>query len=167
MTAAPDMAALFAAGATVAALLVARRQTLAVAESSTGGLISAAVLAVPGASGFYLGGGVIYTPRARHRLLDLGREDVRGLKSASEPYAALIAETVRARLAATWGLGETGATGPAGNPYGDPAGHCCLAIAGPAPLVRTLATGHGHRLGNMVEFASAALLLLAEGIATA
>ena len=94
---------LFAQARTVAALLVARRQTIAVAESSTGGLISAALLAVPGASAFYLGGGVIYTPRARHRLLDLRREDVRGLKSASEPYAALLAETVRRRFSAYWG----------------------------------------------------------------
>jgi PncC family amidohydrolase len=167
MSAPGDMVALFAAGEAVAAQLMARRQTLAVAESSTGGLISAALLAVPGASAFYIGGGVVYTPRARHRLLDLKREDVRGMKSASEPYAALLAETVRARFSATWGVGETGATGPTGNPYGDAAGHCCLAIAGPAMLVRTLETGRSDRRANMAEFAIAALALLAAGIAAA
>ena len=155
-----DLAPLFAQARAVAALLVERRATVAVAESSTGGLISAALLAVPGASAYYLGGGVIYTPRARHRLLDLRREDVRGIKSASEPYAALLAETVRRRFSATWGLSETGATGPTGNPYGDAAGHCCFAVAGDATVARTLETGSPDRLGNMAAFAAAALALL-------
>ena len=151
---------LFAKAAAVAALLVARHQTIAVAESSTGGLISAALLAVLGASAYYLGGGVVYTPRARHRLLDLKREDVRGLKSASQPYAALLAETVRKRFSATWGISETGASGPTGNPYGDAAGHSCFAIAGPVARARTLETGQTDRLGNMVAFSIAALALL-------
>jgi len=150
----------------VAALLVARRQTVAVAESSAGGLISAALLAVPGASAYYLGGGVIYTPRARHRLLDLRREDVRGIKSASEPYAALLAETVRRRFSADWGLAETGATGPTGNPYGDAAGHGCFAVAGAAAAAVTLETGRNDRLENMIDFAVAALALLAQQIGT-
>ncbi|WP_310496135.1 CinA family protein [Sandarakinorhabdus sp.] len=156
------MDALFEKAREVAALLMAQRQTIAIAEASTGGLISAALLAVPGASAFYLGGSVIYTPRARHRLLGLKREDVRGLKSASEPYAALVAETVRRQFSATWGLSESGATGPNGNPYGDAAGHCCFAIAGPLAAARTLETGHGDRLANMIAFSIAALTMLAE-----
>jgi nicotinamide-nucleotide amidase len=158
------MEKLFEQARGVAAALVARQQTVAVAESSTGGLISAALLAVPGASAYYLGGGVIYTPRARHRLLDLKREDVRGLKSASEPYAALLAETVRRRFSATWGISETGASGPTGNPYGDAAGHSCFAIAGPLTVAQTLETGRSDRLGNMVDFAVAALALLEANI---
>jgi PncC family amidohydrolase len=147
----------------MAALLIARRQTLAVAESSTGGLVSAALLSVPGASAFYLGGGVIYPPRARHRLLDLKREDVAGLRGASEPYAAKLAETARTRFKAGWGLGETGATGPAGNPYGDAAGHCCYAVSGPGGTVsRTLETGDTDRLANMLAFSRALLTLLRE-----
>lgn len=165
MNGADGMDALFARARDVAALLVARRQTIAVAESSTGGLISAALLAVPGASAYYLGGGVIYTPRARHRLLDLKREDVRGLKSASEPYAALLAETVRKRFSATWGISETGASGPNGNPYGDAAGHSCFAIAGPMLQVQTLETGQSDRLENMVAFSLAALALLETALA--
>jgi nicotinamide-nucleotide amidase len=158
------MAPLFEAARQLAPMLIARRQTVAVAESSTGGLISAALLAVPGASAYYLGGGVVYTARARHRLLDLKREDVRGLKSASEPYAGLLAETVRRQFSATWGVGETGATGPAGNPYGDAAGHCCHAVAGPVIAVRTLETGNGDRIGNMLAFSLAALALLKTAI---
>jgi nicotinamide-nucleotide amidase len=149
----------------VAAALLARKQTIAVAESSTGGLISAALLAVPGASAYYLGGGVIYTARARHRLLDLKREDVRGLKSASEPCAALLAETVRKRLNADWGISETGASGPTGNPYGDAAGHCCFAVAGLTVVTQTIETRRSDRLKNMIAFAGAALTLLEQQVA--
>ncbi len=161
------MAALFDAAHGVAAALIARRQTLAVSESSTGGLISAALLAVPGASAFYLGGGIVYTPRARHRLLGLGRADVHGIKSASEPYAALAARTVRERFDVTWGLAESGASGPNGNPYGDAAGHCCLGLDGPRNAVQTLETGHGDRFVNMIAFAEAALALLRAGVEAA
>ena len=148
----------------VAAALRARKATVAVAESASGGLISAALLMVPGASAFYLGGGVIYTPRARHRLLGLRREDVRGLKSATEAYASCLATRVRAQFSADWGIGETGAAGPTGNPYGDAAGHCCYAVAGRSgSAARTLETGRPDRLDNMVAFSDAALkLLLAE-----
>ncbi|MBC7504412.1 MAG: CinA family protein [Sandarakinorhabdus sp.] len=151
----------------LAVLLKARRQTVAVAESSTGGLISAALLSVPGASAYYLGGGVIYTSRARHRLLDLKREDMGGVRSASEPYAALLAETVRRRFSADWGISETGATGPTGNPYGDAAGHSCFAVAGTAVVSRTLETGSGERWENMLAFSAAALALLIEAVAGA
>jgi PncC family amidohydrolase len=151
---------LFERAHAVASLMIARRETIAVAESSSGGLISAALLAVPGASAYYLGGGVIYTRRARHRLLGLRREDVVGLKSASEPYAALLAGTVQKQFKATWGLAETGAAGPNGNLYGDAAGHCCLALAGTTMATRTLETGQGDRLGNMVAFAAEALAML-------
>jgi PncC family amidohydrolase len=150
--------------ARVAAVLKAHGQTVAIAESSTGGLISAALLAVPGASAYYLGGGVIYTRRARHRLLDLKREDVAGIKSASEPYARLLAETVRRQFKADWGVSETGASGPTGNPYGDAAGHSCLAVAGDATVARTIETGDSDRWGNMLAFAHAALALLLEQI---
>lgn len=146
--------------ARIGALLKARGETVAVAESSAGGLISAALLTVPGASAFYIGGGVIYTARARHRLMGLGREAVEGLRSASEPYAALLAATIREQLGADWGLSETGAAGPAGNGYGDAAGHACLAVNGASARVRTLETGDDDRLANMLAFADAALALL-------
>jgi PncC family amidohydrolase len=149
----------------VAAALVARRHTIAVAESSTGGLVSAALLAVPGASAYFLGGGVVYTPRARHRLLDLKREEVRGLRGASEPYARTLAERAKSRFAVTWGLGETGATGPSGNPYGDAPGHCCYAIAGPSGSVSfTLETGESDRLQNMLTFSRHILAALLEQV---
>ncbi|TPG53853.1 CinA family protein [Roseomonas nepalensis] len=141
-----------------------RGETVAVAESSTGGLIAAALLAQAGASAYFLGGGVIYTAAARSALLGLSATDLEGMRPSSEAYARLLAERARGRLGADWGLGETGAAGPEGNRYGDPPGHCCLAIAGPVDLVRTIGTGGGNRLANMQAFAAAALDLLGEAI---
>ena len=144
----------------VATLLKQRRETIAVAESSSGGLISAALLAVPGASAYFLGGAVVYTRKARELLMQLPREAVTGMRSASEPYALLLARTASQRFSASWGLAETGAAGPSGNPYGDNAGHSCIAIAGMAEEAITVETGKADRMANMHAFAAAALELL-------
>jgi nicotinamide-nucleotide amidase len=144
----------------IAALLKQRGETLAVAESSAGGLVSAALLAVPGASAFFLGGAVVYTRLSRNILLAIPDAALAGMRPATEPYALLLARSVRERFAASWGLAETGATGPTGNRYGDAAGHACLAVAGPREQAATLETGHGERLDNMHEFTGAALELL-------
>jgi PncC family amidohydrolase len=149
----------------VAALLKERRETVAVAESSAGGLLSAALLAVPGASAYFLGGAVVYTYAARGVLLDLPSAALTGLRPATEPYALLLGRTVRQRLSATWGLAETGATGPTGNRYGDPAGHACLAVVGPIERALTLETGQTDRLENMHAFAAGALDLFAQSLA--
>jgi nicotinamide-nucleotide amidase len=148
----------------IAAKLIERKQTIAVAESSTGGLISASLLAVPGASAYFLGGGVIYTRDARRILMDIPDDAMKGIRSASEPYAKLLASQIRKRFATDWGLSETGATGPTGNRYGDAAGHSCMAVAGPAGSVFTLETGSSDRLGNMQVFASTALNLLLQNL---
>jgi nicotinamide-nucleotide amidase len=148
----------------IAAILVTRKQTVAVAESSTGGLISASLLAVPGASAYFLGGAVVYTRDARRLLADIPDEAMKGIRSASEPYAQLLAGRIRDRFATTWGLSETGATGPTGNRYGDAAGHSCMAVAGPTSTVITLETGSADRLANMHAFAERALNLLLENL---
>jgi PncC family amidohydrolase len=154
-------------GTAVGALLTARQETIAVAESSAGGLISAALLAVPGASAYFLGGSVIYTQAARRALLRVPDERMAGLRSSSEPYAVLKARAVRELLGTTWGLSETGATGPTGNRYGDAAGHACIAVAGPVERVITVETGKPDRVANMWEFTRAALALLADCMAAA
>jgi PncC family amidohydrolase len=146
------------------ALLKSRGETIAIAESSAGGLISASLLAVPGASAYFLGGGVIYTRQARLALLGIDAAAMATLRPSTEPYASLLARTVRQRFEATWGLSETGATGPTGNRYGDDAGHACLAIAGPVERALTLETGSPDRLANMREFAAATLRLLIEAL---
>ncbi len=145
----------------IAARLKARGETIAVAESATGGLIAAALLAVPGASAYFLGGAVVYTRQAKQLLLGIDDAALGQFRSATEPHALLLARHARARFAATWGLAETGASGPSGNRYGDPAGHTCLAIVGPSERAVTPATGSSDRIANMRAFAAAALELLA------
>ena len=144
----------------VGAALKQREQTIAVAESSCGGLISASLVAVPGASAYYLGGAVVYTHTARHGLLGISDDAMAGLRASTEPYALLKARAVRVSLGTTWGLSETGASGPTGNRYGDDAGHACIAVAGPVQKVTTIETGDADREANMWSFAKAALDLL-------
>ncbi|WP_374448289.1 CinA family protein [Stella sp.] len=160
----PDITIDTEAAERVARLLIARRQTLAVSESSTGGLVSAALLSVPGASAYFLGGGIVYTAAAREGLLGVGADRLGGIRSATIAMSQLLARTVRTRLGADWGLAETGATGPKGNRYGDAAGHCCLAVDGPVARTRLLATGEADRARNMVAFTAAALALLEEAL---
>lgn len=159
-----DMTSLFALGERVGDKLAARGETIAVAESSTGGLISAALLSRAGASVYYLGGAVVYTRRAFRLLTTLTADDTVGMRSSSAPYAQLLAQHQRTRFRATWGLAETGAAGPAGNPYGDPAGHSCLSVDGPVTRDRVLRTGQADRAANMLSFALAALALLEQAI---
>ena len=153
----PDLTSM---ASSVAALLKAAGQTVAVAESSAGGLISAALVSVPGASAYYLGGGVIYTGASRQGLLRVPDEAMAGMRASTEPYALLKARTMRERLGATWGLSETGASGPTGNRYGDAAGHACIAVTGPVERTITVETGAADREANMWTFTKAALDLL-------
>jgi nicotinamide-nucleotide amidase len=148
----------------VAAALIARKATIAVAESSTGGLMSAALLAVPGASAYFLGGAVVYTRQSRRLLVDIPDSALEGMRPATEAYALLLARSVRAQFSSAWCLAETGATGPTGNRYGDAAGHSCLAVAGAVERAITLETGSVDRQANMGAFAAAGLNLLLDSL---
>ena len=145
----------------VGALLKERGESIGVAESSAGGMISAALLAVPGASAYFRGGAVIYTGPARQGLIGITDEMMKGMRASTEAYALLMARRIRELMGTTWGLAETGATGPTGNRYGDAAGHACFAVVGNGDEVAvTLETGHGDRDRNMAAFACGALDLL-------
>ncbi len=152
----------------IAVRLIARKEKIAVGEGSAGGLVSAALLAVPGASAYFLGGAVVYTIAARRGLVAISDDDMKGIRAASEPYALLLARRVRDRHAAgdasVWGLSETGAAGPTGNRYGDPAGHTCIGLVGPVERAVTLRTNSADRHANMRAFAARALQLLAEAV---
>jgi PncC family amidohydrolase len=150
--------------AEIAVILTQRRQRVAVGESSSGGLISAALLGVPGASAFYLGGSILYTKRAVGLMLDLPTDTAKGMRSSSEPYAEWVAQRMQDRFRSDWAIAETGAAGPDGNGYGDAPGHSCLAIAGPVQRVRTLETGLSDRRQNMMLFADAALSLFLDAL---
>ena len=151
----------------IAALLKDRKETVAVAETSSGGLIASALLAVPGASAYFLGGAVAYTRQARTVLLGITDDAMQGMRSSSEPYAGLLAATIRARHGAVWGLAETGAAGSTGNRYGDRAGHSCIAVSGPKQSLLTIETGQSDRQANMRTFARTALETLLKAIQAA
>ena len=145
-------------------LLKDRGETIAVAESSAGGLICAALLAVPGASAYFLGGGAVYTSNAKQVLMDISEATMQTARAATEDHALHLAHAARVRLDATWGIGESGAAGPTGNRYGDPAGHTCIGVVGPCERVLTVRTDNADRAQNMFSFTQAALALLADCI---
>lgn len=149
----------------IARRLVERGESVAVAESAAGGLMSAALLGVAGASAYFKGGVVVYTGDGKQRLAGMTREDLEANRSATEPHTAALARAIRARLEATWGIAETGAAGPTGNRYGDSAGHAALAVAGPIEHTTTIETGQSDRRQNMAAFALAALRLLRDTLA--
>ena len=153
----PDLSSM---AESVGALLKQHQHSIAVSESSCGGLISASLVAVPGASAYYVGGAVVYTRVSHRGLLGVPDQAMAGMRASSEPYALLNARTIRESLGTTWALSETGASGPTGNSYGDAAGHACIAVAGPVERVITLETGDADREANMWVFAQAALELL-------
>ncbi len=148
----------------IAALLTERRQTIAVAESSAGGLISAALLATPGASSYFVGGAVVYTRTSREALLQVPAHALEGIKPSSQAFVLLLAKAIRERCGTTWGIAESGAAGPSGNRYGDRAGHACIAISGPVEKSITIDTLDTDRLANMRGFADAALDLLEQAL---
>ena len=158
------MAGLTTLSAQLAEILTAREQTVAVAESSTGGLISASLLAVPGASAYFKGGSVVYTLVSRRELLGITRDDVAGLEPLTELMVQRFAETARRQLDATWGIAELGVAGPTGARYGHPPGISVLAIDGPVQLSTTVETGSGDREANMWRFTERALELLGEAL---
>lgn len=151
----------------VAALLKVRNETVAVAESSAGGLISAALLALPGASAYFVGGGVVYTRKALIAMTQAREEDVRSLTPGTEASALMRATRIREHIGTTWGLSESGAAGPSGSRYGYPAGHTAVAVSGPVDAARIVTTGSENRIDNMYAFSAAALELLAETLVRA
>jgi nicotinamide-nucleotide amidase len=159
------MQELIAAAEKIGAILKERRETIAVGESSSGGLISAALLAIPGASAYFLGGAVVYTRDSRRELLGLPDSAFAGIKSVTEELALILARGARQRLTASWGISEIGAAGPTGTRYGNPPGFTCIAVAGPVERAITVQTGLSDRYTNMLKFSAAGLALMAQCLA--
>ncbi len=145
----------------IATLLRGRGEKLAVADGATGGLIAASLLTVPGALEFFVGGGVVYSFRARDILFDLPREAYKGMRGASEEYALLQARAIRDNFGAEWGLAESGSVGGSSHPSGAPAGRSVAALVGPlGEFTRLIETGSDDRIANMYAFTGNALGLL-------
>lgn len=150
----------------IADLLRRRGEKVAVADGATGGLLAASLLTVPGAREFFVGGGVVYSFRARDVLFDLPRDAYAGMRGASEDYALLQARAIRDNFGAQWGLAESGSVGGSNHPSGAPAGCSCAAVAGPDgfEFVRVTETGSDERIANMEAFARAALQTLEDAL---
>jgi PncC family amidohydrolase len=150
----------------IADLLRQRGEKVAVADGATGGLVAASLLTVPGALDFFVGGGVVYSFRARDVLFDLPREAYAGMRGASEDYALLQARAIRDNFGAQWGLAESGSVGGSSHPSGAPAGRSCAAVVGPGgfEFTRRTETGSDDRIANMEAFARAALETLEEAL---
>ncbi len=150
----------------IADLLRRRGEKVAVADGATGGLVAASLLTVPGALDFFVGGGVVYSFRARDVLFALPRDAYAGMLGASEDYALLQARAIRDNLGAQWGLAESGSVGGSNHPSGAPAGRSCAAVVGPDgfEFVRVTETGSDERIANMEAFARAALQTLEDAL---
>ncbi len=149
----------------IAAKLKSRNETISIAKSSTAGMISAALLAIAGASAYFMGGAVVYTRQSRSALLAVTDQELTGITPSTEPYALLFARKIRGKLATSWSLGETGTAGPTGSRYGHAAGHSCIAVIGPnGERSLTVETGNADRLDNMRAFSIAALDLLEKAL---
>jgi nicotinamide-nucleotide amidase len=153
----------------IAELLRARGEKIAVADGATGGLMSAALLTVPGALSFYVGGGVVYSRAAREALYGLPEDTYAGMRSATEDYAALQARAIRDNFAADWGIAESGAAGSSVHPMGVASGRSCVGIAGPGGLAVTqlTETQSDARIANMQMFTRRALEFLESTLAQA
>ena len=148
----------------IGARLTQRGERLSINETAAGGLISAALLAVPGASAWFRGSAVTYDRDSRRQLLGLDAQAVRGLAPMSPEMATVFADRTRERLETDWAVAELGIAGPTGSPYGGPAGVAVLAVSGPVVRSGTLKTGHADREANMQAFADAALELLLDAL---
>ena len=148
----------------IASQLTERGETVAVAEATAGGLISAALLWVAGASRYYAGGGVVYTLGSRTALAGVPAEQYENYRGTTPEMLATLAESMRLRLGATWCIAESGLAGPTGGRFGAPAGRTTVSVAGPVVRTEVIETGLSDREANMVEFATRGLSFLSRAI---
>jgi nicotinamide-nucleotide amidase len=122
----------------VGALLTKHGQTVAVAESCTGGLLGSRITDISGSSAYFMGGAICYTAAAKTDLADVDPELIRGHGEVSQEVAVALAEGIRARFGTTWGVGVTGIAGPTGGTPEKPVGTVHIAVAGPVEKHRKI-----------------------------
>jgi len=150
--------------AQVIAALAARGQTLAVAESLTGGLVAAALTSVPGSSAVFRGAIVAYATSLKTALLGVPAQLLAAYGPVHQDVAAAMATGARTRLEATYGLATTGVAGP-GSADGKSAGTVFVAVAGPARTVASRLALTGGRPEVRAASVQAVLLLLVTALA--
>lgn len=113
----------------LAASLTRAGESVAIAETSAGGLIAAELLAQSGASKFFRGGVVVYSKHSKQAVLGLDPDSSQ--PTSTEPHALELAAAVREKLGSDWGVGETGVAGPSANSRGIAPGVCAIGVVGP------------------------------------
>ncbi len=160
--AAPRLAELFADSASAGEALRSRDWRVGVAESCTGGLLGAALTAVPGSSDYVLGGVIAYADAVKCDLLGVDPDLLTRHGAVSAEVAAAMADGVRGRLHADVGVGITGVAGPSAE-EGKPAGLIFVAVCSPDSERVVRLEGDRGRDGNRAHAVRTALRLLADG----
>ena len=145
--------------------LLARGETVATAESCTAGRVAAALTRKAGSSAWMLEGAVVYSNAAKERLCGVPAAMLEAHGAVSEPVARALAEGVRARAGATWGLATTGIAGPGGGTDDKPVGTVHIAVAGPSGTTHRLLRLPGARERVMDRSVAAVLKLLLDDLA--
>ena len=144
----------------IASMLIERSEKITVAESTAGGLISAALLSFPGASQYYAGGGVVYTLNSRIKIAGVSPEEYENYRGTTEELLASLVKSMRLKIGADWCIGESGIAGPAGGRSNHTKGRTVIGISGPINRTTTIETETLDREANMVEFTTESLIFL-------
>lgn len=145
--------------------LLEREQSLATAESCTGGLIGHLITEIPGSSAYYLGGAVAYSNAAKCSLLGVDDGVIETMGAVSADVALQMAIGVRRAFSSFWGIGTTGIAGPGGGTPEKPVGLVFIAVAGPHDHAVERFVFEGTRSAVKQKTANAALNLLLEQLA--
>ena len=151
----------------ISRILTKRKETVSVTETSTGGLISAGLLSVPGASSYFVGGVIPYARSVRGDLLNITKDKVVGLSPMSEEMAMSFAQNTKQKMQTDWAIAELGIAGPRGSVYGFEPGSCVVGISGPRSSSTFIRTGKDRRHENMALFRNSALALFADALSEA
>ncbi|MCK5251879.1 MAG: CinA family protein [Thermoplasmata archaeon] len=145
-------------------LLTQREETLAIAESLTGGLVTSRITDVPGSSAYLVEGVVAYANEAKETRLGVQEATLIAHGAVSEPVAREMAEGIRRRADTTWGISTTGIAGPTGDTEEKPLGLVYVAVAGPQGTMVRRNVFPGDRLAVKQASAEAVLALLLESL---
>jgi PncC family amidohydrolase len=143
---------------------LATGSTVALAESCTGGMVAAALTAVPGSSGYFHGGVVSYADRAKRDLLDVDPDVLAAHGAVSAQVARAMAIGARTRFGATIGASVTGIAGPAGGSPAKPVGLTYVAVADDTGVDVRRIVWPGDRAANRRDSTIAVLEMLLERV---
>lgn len=144
----------------VGRLLIAESQTMAAAESCTGGFIAHSITSNPGSSAYFKGGVVAYSNEIKNRLLQVPSEMLEQFGAVSQPVAEAMAAGVRKVMAVDYSVATTGIAGPDGGTEEKPVGTVWIAVAGPSGVQSKKYVFRHNRERNIIRSTQTALNML-------